>query len=755
MPAIDEVAAAREASTPDDLGDGAIPEVEPVAPESPAAASAPETTVAVEPDLLAGFPAFPDDDASPPAPGAMSPEAAPEPALWTPFDEPPTPPADESAAPESQAVSASAATPPADAHAPLSPDAIVGWSVLDEAVDSPEAVHSADPNGSYDGPMFDAPRPAAHVEPEDEPVQSLWPALDDEADEPGGSAWSALDEALASAEAASGARRPVEAAANGESPPVPGSAEADADADDADLAGEAGADEVGSAFYGGLRDAGPAVADRQAFSVPAGGFDDDEEDPLFEPPRPTALEDAEDDPVQVRFDDPAPALGFDAAFEAWAEEAAPELSREFMPPVEGERRSPADPAADSLEAASAQGDAALEAWVSSLVSGVQSEPVSEAGPVSVSSLRPRDDDPADLEDLDDSGEQAPEFDLSWGGGLPPEANEAAASDAPDPRSDERRVVERATSEWPDVLIAPDESVLEERSQNERPLFVDETLELPDLGGLRAQLALLMQPEALPAVDVQVEAEVAVEADAADPDLEPGDEDESEWSGWGELAAEVEAAERGEAAPVSRATPPTPEARPSPSSVTPTASAATRTADVPAPPASPPRIPERPTMRLPLMSPYSIALPGLSSTIAAALVREAMGSGGGHRPQAEAWDDTENFDPWETGAPSGGAPQGVLEAQAEGALILEDVVETAGGWLYVRSADLGAAKAVVRQTVLRSGRVLHSEDVGYGATSAGVASASGLEVLGRSHAELVQRLRVGRLVFNETVPGARR
>jgi hypothetical protein len=317
------------------------------------------------------------------------------------------------------------------------------------------------------------------------------------------------------------------------------------------------------------------------------------------------------------------------------------------------------------------------------------------------------------------------------------------------------VVERATSEWPDVLIAPDESVLEERSQNERPLFVDETLELPELGGLRAQLALLMQPEALPAVDVQVEAEVAVEADAADPDLEPGDEDESEWSGWGELAAEVEAAERGEAAPVSRATPPTPEARPSPSSVTPTASAATRTADVPAPPASPPRIPERPTMRLPLMSPYSIALPGLSSTIAAALVREAMGSGGGHRPQAEAWDDTENFDPWETGAPSGGAPQGVLEAQAEGALILEDVVETAGGWLYVRSADLGAAKAVVRQTVLRSGRVLHSEDVRYGATAAGVASASGLEVLGRSHAELVQRLRVGRLVFNETVPGARR
>ena len=161
------------------------------------------------------------------------------------------------------------------------------------------------------------------------------------------------------------------------------------------------------------------------------------------------------------------------------------------------------------------------------------------------------------------------------------------------------------------------------------------------------------------------------------------------------------------------------------------------------------------MRLPLMSPHSVALPGLSSTIAAALVREAMGSGGGHRPQAEAWDDAENFDPWEAGAPSGGAPQGVLEAQAEGGLILEDIVETTGGWLYVRSADLGAAKAVVRQTVLRSGRVLHSEDVGYGATTAGVPSMSGLELLGRSHADLVQRLRVGRLVFNELVPGARR
>jgi flagellar biosynthesis protein FlhG len=710
--AIDHASDEPEAATPEDLREDAAAEVARATAADGTTDSLAETTDAPLPDPLRDFPAFPDDEPLPMADGAPSQVA---------LDSPETDGALE-AGPEAQPATQTESAPPAAAPAPSSPAASDVWSVLDEALASAEAATSAerlDSVGLSTGAETPAETPAsAHVELEAEAPHTEWPAFDEVSESPEGDAWSALDDALASAEAAAGARRSVELAA--------------------DAGAASDAPEAGPALDRVAPDAGPSVA---------------------EPPHPSGGDEAEVGDVEARFDDPMPELGFDAAFEAWAEEAAPELSREFVLPMEVAVPEAIAPAFDAvvlpeerIEPTSAPGDAALEAWVSSLVSGVPSEPAAEQGQVSASSLQLGGDV---AEDPDDSGDQPPEFDLSWGGGLPPDVSEVPSADALGPIADERAVVDRVTSEWPDVLMAPDESGIEERSQPGRPLVVDETLELPDLGALRSQLAHLLQPVEVLPVARPDEAEVAVGVSTGDEDPAPDVEDQSEWSGWGELAAEVEAAERGEVVPVSLPTPTPPATRPSSGPVAPAAAAPTRVAELPAPSTSPARIPERPTMRLPLMSPHSVALPGLSSTIAAALVREAMGSGGGQRPQAEAWDDAETFDPWESGALSAGAPQVTAGPPTEGALMLEDVVETESGWLYVRSADLGATKALVRQTVLRSGRVLHSVDVGYGASVAGNAAASGLEVLGRSHAELVQRLRVGRLVFNDTVPGARR
>ena len=154
------------------------------------------------------------------------------------------------------------------------------------------------------------------------------------------------------------------------------------------------------------------------------------------------------------------------------------------------------------------------------------------------------------------------------------------------------------------------------------------------------------------------------------------------------------------------------------------------------------------MRLPLMSANSLALPGLSSTIAAALVRESI------VPSAKAsdaeWAAAETaFDPWSVAS---SAPP-----DAQMALTLEDAVETADGWLYVRTVDLGPELGAVRASVLREGLPVHSEDFPYTHQNRDphLGLSRGADALGRAHAEVLQRLRGGGLSVRGLSPEVRR
>jgi len=260
---------------------------------------------------------------------------------------------------------------------------------------------------------------------------------------------------------------------------------------------------------------------------------------------------------------------------------------------------------------------------------------------------------------------------------------------------------------------------------------DPEVEVPTLSGGRRRAAVT---EDVPSGSAQWSGGESVDPAASIDDLAfspvasaPG-VDESEWTGWGDLAQEMAA--------LSAAVPP-----PSPA-----ASASPVASPQPAPPVAS-RPVERPTIRLPLMSAGSLALPGLSSTIAAALVRESIAPSA--KASDEEWAAAETaYDPWSVASP--------VTAGANGALALEDAVETTDGWLYVRTVDLGAEAGAVRASVLREGRPVHSEDFPYAHQDRGAhgALSRGADLLGRAHTEVLQRLRGGGLSVGGAGSGVR-
>ena len=156
----------------------------------------------------------------------------------------------------------------------------------------------------------------------------------------------------------------------------------------------------------------------------------------------------------------------------------------------------------------------------------------------------------------------------------------------------------------------------------------------------------------------------------------------------------------------------------------------------------PTLPALPRIRgaVGLGSPSRMAttVPGLSVGLAAALARET--SGLVEPSRAGDWGDDD--DPW-GGAelvPRGDDPK-TLDPDARSTrgklgLGLDEAVEAPEGWLQVLTSDLAPIRPSIRQTVLRSGRPVHVQEHNYNETTpAGVAAQ-----VERLHGELVSRLR---------------